>query len=70
VNADEAYSPVAEPRFEDDEAAEVPDFQINPVSTYSRRPRESYAPQMHSPLRQRPNGPETLPLQFDPRESR
>ena len=46
-DATQAESPVALPKIqvepaEDEFDTEVPDFKINPVSTYQRRPKNSY----------------------------
>ena len=46
-DATQAESPVALPKIqaeppEDDFDTAVPDFKINPVSTYQRRPKNSY----------------------------
>ena len=51
VNDDEGYSPVIEPNFDEAENTEIPNFTINPVGTYEKRPRQSYMPRVHSHLR-------------------
>ncbi len=70
VNDDEGYSPVVEPNFDEAENTEIPNFTINPVATYEKRPRQSYMPRVHSHLRQRPNAPWQEPVEFDPRDLR